>query len=155
VRAIRAGADGGWAGTVFVAASESYAHPSYKARLIAAKRPNETCFTTRFGPEWAAQQQRVLRNLATSEAPSALPESIGNTTLFPGVIDAPYPMPKYSAIVPTRDTVGDFDQMDMPAGSKSIRAIRCVRPAAEIIDDFIEGSRGACDRDDDESLDDD
>ncbi len=155
VRAIRAGADGGWAGTVFVAASESYAHPSYKARLIAANRPNETCFTTRFGPEWAAQQQRVLCNRATNETARALPESIGSTTLFPGVIDAPYPMPKYSAIVPTRDTVGDFDQMDMPAGSESIRAVRGVRPAADIIEDFIEGARGVCDRDDGQSLDDD
>jgi enoyl-[acyl-carrier protein] reductase II len=155
VRAIRAGADGGWAGTVFVAATESYAHPNYKAQLIAAKQPNDTVFTTRFGPEWAAQQQRVLRNRATSEVMRAMPESIGETTLFPDVLDVPYPMPKYSAIVPTRDTTGDFAEMDMPAGSESIRAVREVRPAADIIDDFIAGAHGACDRNDHQSLDDD
>src|SRR5262249_35680233 len=33
VRALRAGADGGWAGTVFVAAEGSYAHAASKARL--------------------------------------------------------------------------------------------------------------------------
>lgn len=155
VRAIRAGADGGWAGTVFVAATESFAHPDYKARLVAARDPEATVFTTRFGPEFAGQQQRVLRNRATGESLTAAPAMIGNTTLFPGVLDIPYPMPKYSAIVPTRTTVGDLEEMDMPAGSRSIRDVRRVRPAAEIIDDFIDGAEQACDRDDGESLDDD
>jgi len=155
VRAIRAGADGGWAGTVFVAATESFAHPDYKARLIAARRPDATLFTTRFGPEWPGQQQRVLRNRATTEPLTTTPATIGNTTLFPDVLDVPYVMPKYSAIVPTRTTVGDLEEMDMPAGSRSIRDVRQVRPAAEIIDDFIAGAEQACDRDDGESLDDD
>jgi hypothetical protein len=112
-------------------------------------------FTTRFGPEWPGQQQRVLRNRATSEPLSATPAIIGNTTLFPNVLDVPYPMPKYSAIVPTRTTVGDLEEMDMPAGSRSIRDVRRVRPAADIIDDFIAGAEQACDRDDGESLDED
>ncbi|HEU4730853.1 MAG TPA: nitronate monooxygenase [Kofleriaceae bacterium] len=155
VRAIRAGADGGWAGTAFVAAEESYAHPGYKARLVAAHSPEATRFTTVFGPEWAGQQQRVLRNRGTEEPTSTTPATIGTTTLFPGVVDAPYTMPKHSAIVPTRDTVGDLNEMDMPAGSESIKAVRRVRPAAEIIDDFVEGGGEACDRDDDDSLDDD
>jgi len=155
VRAIRAGADGGWAGTVFVAATESYAHPDYKARLVAAHAPSATVFTTRFGPEWAGQQQRVLRNRATQEPLGTTPAQIGSTLLFPGVLDAPYPMPKYSAIVPTRDTIGDLEEMDMPAGAQSIRAVRRVRPAAEIVDDFIDAAHHACDRDDFDSLDDD
>lgn len=155
VRAIRAGADGGWAGTVFVAAEESYAHPDYKARLVAAHAPNATQFTTRFGPEWADQPQRVLRNRAVTEPLSSTPATIGSTTLFPGVVNAPYTMPKYSAIVPTRDTTGDLEEMDMPAGAKSVRAVRAVRPAAEIVADFIDGGRQACDRDDDQSLDED
>ena len=142
VRAIRAGADGGWAGTVFVAATESYAHADYKARLARA-RGEATQLTTVFGPEWPGQPQRVLRNRATTEAPTTQPETIGQTTLFPGVLDVPYTMPKYSAIVPTRDTTGDLDQMDMPAGATSIRAIRRVRPAAEIVDDFVREARAA------------
>lgn len=146
VRAILAGADGGWAGTVFAAATESYAHPDYKARLVAARDPDETVFTTRFGPEWPGQQQRVLRNRATTEALTTSPANIGSTLLFPGVVDAPYPMPKYSAIVPTRDTVGDLEEMDMPAGSHSIRAVRRVRPASDIVDDFVESAHEACDR---------
>lgn len=155
VRAIRAGADGGWAGTVFVAAVESYAHPDYKARLVAAHAPDATHLTTVFGPEWPDQLQRVLRNRATSEPPSEMPPIIGETTLFPGVQDVPYAMPKNSAIIPTRDTVGDLEEMDLPAGARSVQAVRAVRPAAEIVADFIEGGRLACDRDHSESLDED
>jgi NAD(P)H-dependent flavin oxidoreductase YrpB (nitropropane dioxygenase family) len=145
VRAIRAGADGGWAGTVFVAAEESYAHPAYKARLVRAQSPLATQFTTVFGPEWPGQQQRVLRNRATTEATTTQPATIGTTVLFPGVLDVPYTMPKYSAFVPTRDTEGDLDEMDMPAGATSVRAVRRVRPAAEIVDDFVAQARDAWD----------
>lgn len=155
VRAIRAGADGGWAGTVFVAAAESYAHPDYKARLIAARSPLATQLTTRFGPESPDQPQRVLRNRATTERLTSTPSTIGTTTLFPGVLNVPYAMPKYSLVVPTRDTTGDLEEMDMPAGAQSVRAVRAVRPAAHIVGDFIDGGHEACNRDDDESLDED
>jgi NAD(P)H-dependent flavin oxidoreductase YrpB (nitropropane dioxygenase family) len=155
VRAIRAGADGGWAGTVFVAASESYANEGYKARLIAANGANATQFTTAFGPEWPDQQQRVLRNAGTAQPTSTLPLTIGTTKMFPGILDIPYTMPKHSAIVPTRDTVGNLDEMDMPAGSVSIKAVKKVRSAAEIVDDFVEHGRHACERDDELDLDED
>lgn len=148
VRAIRAGADGGWAGTVFVAATESFAHPDYQARLITAHSPHDTLFQTRFGPEFPDAPQRVLRVRATTESPRTTPTTIGSTILFPGVLNVPYTMPKYSAIVPTPDTTGDLEEMDMPAGAKSIKAVRAVRPAAAIVNDFIDGARDACDRDD-------
>jgi enoyl-[acyl-carrier protein] reductase II len=154
VRAIRAGADGGWAGTVFVAATESYAHPDYKARLVAAHSPNATVFTSVFGPEFPDAQQRVLRNRATNNPGSTTPPTIGSTLLFPGVINAPYTMPKFSAIVPTRDTTGDLEEMDMPAGAKSIKAVRRVRAAADIVDEFVDDARDACRRDDDDDDDD-
>jgi enoyl-[acyl-carrier protein] reductase II len=101
----------------------------------------------------------VLRNRATRDPRSTTPVTIGATTLFPGVLDVPYTMPKHSAIVPTRDTTGDLDEMDMPAGSTSVLAVRRVRPAEDIIEDFIASGREACDRDDgpddDASLDED
>jgi NAD(P)H-dependent flavin oxidoreductase YrpB (nitropropane dioxygenase family) len=157
VRAIRAGADGGWAGTVFVAAEESYAHDGYKARLIAAHSPEATTFTTVFGPEFPDAQQRVLRNHATRNPGATTPPTIGTTTLFPGVVNAPYTMPLHSAIVPTRDTQGDLGEMDMPAGAVSVRAVRRVRPAADIVEDFIAGAHEAIARGDrdDRSIDDD
>jgi enoyl-[acyl-carrier protein] reductase II len=157
VRAIRAGADGGWAGTVFVAAEESYANDGYKARLIAARSPEATTFSTVFGPEFPDAQQRVLRNHATANPGATSPPTIGSTLLFPGVLDVPYTMPLHSAIVPTRDTQGSLDEMDMPAGAVSVRAVRRVRPAAEIVEDFIAGARDAiaCGDRDDRSIDED
>ena len=141
VRALHTGADGAWMGTRFVASAEAYAHPDYKARLVRAKGRNATTFTTVFGPEFPGRPQRVLRNRAVTSPPSTEPPVIGTTTLFPGVVDAPYQMPKYSAIVPTRDTQGDLDEMDMPAGSESILAIDQVRPAGEIVADVIADAR--------------
>lgn len=148
VRAIRAGADGGWAGTVFVAAEESYANDGYKARLVRGGA-GSTTFQTAFGPEFPDAPQRVLKNAATAEPNATTPATIGTTLLFPGVVNAPYTMPNHSAIVPTRDTTGDLNQMDMPAGSRSIIAVRKVRPAAEIVDDFVDEARRANRLDDD------
>ncbi len=137
VRALAAGADGGWIGTRFVAAAESYAHPEYQRRLAAAKGLTATAFTTAFGPEFPGAQQRVLRNTAVENPSATTPSPIGNTTLFPGIINAPYPMPNHSAIVPTRDTTGDFDQMDMPAGSESVLAVSGIQTASDIIQEVV------------------
>jgi len=139
------------------AAEESYANDGYKARLIRAHSPEATTFTTVFGPEFPGAQQRVLRNHATASPGATTPPTIGTTLLFPGVLDVPYTMPLHSAIVPTRDTQGNLDEMDMPAGAVSVRAVRRVRPAAEIVEDFIEGARDAIERGDrdDRSIDDD
>ena len=141
VRALRAGADGGWIGTRFAASTESYAHPDYKARLVNAKGRHATTFTTVFGPEFPNATQRVLANRAATEPPSIQPPSIGSTLLFPGVVNAPYDMPKYSAIVPTRDTTGDLEEMDMPAGSESVLETVRVEPAAEIVREIVTEAR--------------
>lgn len=141
VRALRAGADGGWVGTRFVAASESYAHPDYKARLVAAKGRHATTFTTVFGPEFPNATQRVLANRAATEPPTTQPPTIGSTLLFPGVVNAPYTMPKDSAIVPTRDTTGDLEEMDMPAGSESVLEVVKVEPAAAILAEIVSEAR--------------
>jgi enoyl-[acyl-carrier protein] reductase II len=50
-------------------------------------------------------------------------------------------MPRYSARVPTRDTSGDLEEMDMPAGSESVLQIAHVRPAAEIVAGIIAEAR--------------
>jgi enoyl-[acyl-carrier protein] reductase II len=142
VRALRAGADGGWIGTRFAASAESYANDGYKVRLVNAKGRHATTFTTVFGPEFPNATQRVLANRAATEPPSTQPPVIGSTLLFPGVVNVPYEMPKHSAIVPTRDTTGDLEEMDMPAGSESVLEIVRVQPAAEIIAEIvIEASR--------------
>ncbi|KYG03758.1 2-nitropropane dioxygenase [Sorangium cellulosum] len=145
VRALWHGADGVVVGTRLVASTEAYAHPDYKARLVAAGA-GATAVQTFFGPEWPDQRQRVLRNRVVRRwagresripDPPPPPATIGTTVLFPGVLDVPYEMPKFSAIVPTPDTVGDLEEMDMPAGSESVLSIASVKPAAEIVAEMM------------------
>ncbi|XXX73071.1 nitronate monooxygenase [Sorangium sp. So ce134] len=145
VRALWHGADGVVVGTRLVASTEAYAHPDYKARLVAAGA-GATAVQTFFGPEWPGQRQRVLRNRVVRRwagreslipDPPPPPATIGATVLFPGVLDVPYAMPKFSAIVPTPDTEGDLEEMDMPAGSESVLSIASVKPAAEIVAEMM------------------
>lgn len=140
---LEAGADGVWVGTRLVASHEAYAHGEYKRRIIKSK-PHGTTITTLFGPEWADQPLRVLRNDVVNEwdgredeAPKTgeggNSESIGDTRLG----GQPYSMPKFSAIIPTPDTTGDFEQMCMPAGIGASR-IRRIQPAAEIVTEMMD-----------------
>jgi NAD(P)H-dependent flavin oxidoreductase YrpB (nitropropane dioxygenase family) len=147
VVALAHGADGVWVGTRLVASEEAYAHPEWKRRIVEAKR-KDTVITTLFGPELPCQPYRLLRNAATDAFPGQedqvcanLPPGspIGFTTLFPGTeFETPgVPMPPFSALPPTPDTVGDFDAMGMPAG-ESVHHIRDIKPAAVIVAEMME-----------------
>jgi NAD(P)H-dependent flavin oxidoreductase YrpB (nitropropane dioxygenase family) len=139
-KALSAGAEGVWVGTRLVASREAYAHAAYKARIVAAG-DQSTVTTTMFGPEYPGRPYRVLRNRVVDEfagressipTPPPPPETIGTTLLFPRTFRQPYTMPKFSAIVPTPDTAGDFEEMGMPAGA-GVAAIRDIQPVARIV----------------------
>jgi enoyl-[acyl-carrier protein] reductase II len=66
---------------------------------------------------------------------------VGQTTLFPFTFRVPYVMPKFSAVVPTPDTGGDFEEMGLPAGAESIKRIHNVKPAAQIIVEMMAEAR--------------
>ena len=145
VRALSHGADGVWVGTRLVASTAAYAHSEYKRRLVEAAG-DATAMTTMFGPEYPGRPYRVLRNRIVKEfagregqipTPPPPPTSIGTTVLFPQTLRQPYDMPKFSAIVPTPETLGDFEEMGLPAGAESVRAIRSVQPAAEIVKEMM------------------
>ncbi len=135
--ALHAGADGVWVGTRLVASVEAYAHIAYKRRIVQASGPGDTVRTTLFGPEWPGQQTRVLRNRVVDQwagreervpFPPPPPAVIG-TTLFRG---APYAMPKFSVVVPTPDTSGDFEEMALLAGD-GVGRIHSIQPAGQIV----------------------
>ena len=78
--------------------------------------------TTLFGPEWPGAPVRVLRNRVVNEwagredqipFPPPRPLLIGRTK-FAGL---PYPLPRFSAMLPTPDTQGDLEEMALAAGS--------------------------------------
>jgi enoyl-[acyl-carrier protein] reductase II len=139
-QALAAGADGVWVGSRLVASQEAYAHAEYKARLVDAGQAS-TVTTTMFGPEYPDRPYRVLRNRIVDEFagressipnPPPPPLVIGTTVLSPRTQRQAYTMPKFSAIVPTPETVGDFEEMGLPAGA-GVASIRAIRPAAQII----------------------
>jgi NAD(P)H-dependent flavin oxidoreductase YrpB (nitropropane dioxygenase family) len=136
-KALAHGADGVWVGTRLVASTEAYAHINYKHRIVQACSSG-TVRTTMFGPEWPDQKIRVLRNRVTDRwagkeshipTPPPPPAVIGSTVLFGNL----YPMPKFSAIIPTPDTTGDLEEMCMPAGSESTALVHDIKPAGHII----------------------
>jgi enoyl-[acyl-carrier protein] reductase II len=143
--ALELGADGAWVGTRMMASAEAYCHDEFKRRIVEAGH-NDTVITTMFGPEWAGAPLRAIRNRVVDEwagredeipEPPPPPAIIGTTLLF----GAPYEMPKFSVILPTPDTTGDFEEMCMPAGSHSAPLVRSVKPASEIIADMVAGAR--------------
>lgn len=145
VRALAHGADGVWVGTRLVASTEAYAHPEYKRRIVNATGAS-TVITTMFGPEYPDRPYRVLRNRVVNEwagredqipDPPPPPATIGSTVLFPLSFPQPYTMPKFSAIVPTPDTTGDFEEMGLPAGADSVKLIKRIQPAGEIVLDMM------------------
>jgi enoyl-[acyl-carrier protein] reductase II len=147
--ALMNGADGVWVGTRMVASSEAYAHPNYKHRLLQA-HGHATDVTTAFGPEYPNVPYRVLRTDLVrkvtgheDDIPPAQPGDppIGETILFPFTLRVPYTMPPFSAVVPTADTTGAFDLMGFPAGEESVRKLKDIRPAAEIIDEMMVEAR--------------
>jgi enoyl-[acyl-carrier protein] reductase II len=120
-RAMNEGAAGVVVGTRLVASTEAYAHPEYKRRIVASDG-SDTVKTTLFGPEWPSASLRVLRNRVVNEwaghedavpFPPPRPLLIGRTK-FAGL---PYPLPRFSAMLPTPDTRGDFEEMALAAGS--------------------------------------
>ena len=143
------GAEGVWVGTRMVATTEAFAHPEYKRRLLQA-HGHATAVTTAFGPEYPNVPYRVLRTDLVrrvagheDEIPPPQPTDppIGQTVLFPFTLRVPYTMPPFSAVVPTPDTTGTFDLMGLPAGEESVRKLKDVRPAAEIIDEMMDEAR--------------
>ena len=144
--ALTEGAEGAWVGTRFAASTESYAHDQYKQRVVAAKHAGDAVVTTMFGPEWPGAPLRVLRDRVVNQwagheaqipVPPPPPAVIGNT-LFGG---GPYVMPKFSVILPTRDTTGDFEEMAWTAGIVSAAKIHGVKSAAQIIEDMVDQAR--------------
>ena len=142
--ALALGAEAVWVGTRMAATEEANLHHEHKRRLVAATEA-DTVVTTLFGPEWPDAPARVLRNRVVDEwagrerevvYTTEPPESIGRTLLG----GEEYVMPKYSAIPPMPETVGDFEEM-MLLGGESAGLVNEIRSAGEIVREMMEETR--------------
>jgi nitronate monooxygenase len=146
--ALAEGAEGGWVGTRFAVSEESYAHEEYMRRVIAVTDGwNETTPTAIFGPEFPSAYTRSIVNRVLSQwkgkedaipTPRPGPAVVGTARLMPWTVPGgvPYAMGKFSVVIPTRDTTGDFDEMCLLAGAESSPLIKSVKPAAQIVADM-------------------
>jgi NAD(P)H-dependent flavin oxidoreductase YrpB (nitropropane dioxygenase family) len=123
-------------GTSLVASREAFAHDEYKRRVLAATA-EDIPRTSIFGPEWPDQPMKVIRNRVVREwagrddkipPPSEPQASIGRTVLF----SQEYPMPKFSAVLPTPPTTDDFEEMCLAAG-EGIGLVKDIKPAGDIV----------------------
>lgn len=142
--ALALGAEAVSVGTRLVASQEAYAHDEYKQRIVAA-RVSDTIRTTIFGPEWPYEQIRVIRNRVVNEwasresevsYTSEPAEAIGQTMLG----DQLMVLPKFSALPPIPETIGDFEEMCFVAG-ESAGLVKEIKPANEIIHEMVEEAR--------------
>ena len=149
---LREGAEAAWVGTIFAASEESYAHEEYKRRVVAVQNGwVETRETTLFGPEWPGGYTRAIVNRVVREwqgredqhttppPPARIGQHRFAVYTVPGGV--PYEMPKFSLMLPTRDTTGDFEEMALLAGAESSPLVTRVQKAAEIVVEMGEAAR--------------
>ena len=131
--AMRLGADAVRVGTRFVATLESYAHPEYIDALVAADT-DDSVLTEAFGVGWPDAPHRVLRS--SIDAATAAPSDIIGETVPRG--GEPFPMVRFGASSPNRDTTGDIGAMPLYAG-RSVGSVDRVMTAAEVVAELSAG----------------
>jgi len=142
------GADAVWCGSRFLASKEAEAHQTYKDRVLSADVGDTAIFSI-YGPEWPLQAMRAIVNdgarAALGREADAMKEAegqvIGSTILNGQKID----VPRYSAILPTRDFDGDTEQACLTAG-QSVGNIDEILPAGEIVRQMTGEAKAALDR---------
>ncbi|WP_405792466.1 NAD(P)H-dependent flavin oxidoreductase [Streptomyces sp. NBC_01506] len=131
--AVARGADGAMAGTLFVPAEESIAHPEFKRRVVEAVA-DDTLVTSLFDIGWPHRPHRVLRNPLTAATTAAAtakraPATFIATTRVDG---REHPVPRYSAAAPGAGTTGRIEEMAMYCG-RSCTRVTARLPAAVIV----------------------
>src|SRR5262249_34176938 len=108
----------------------------------------DTAILSIYGPEWPGQAMRAILNdgaraalgRETDAAKEAEGQVAGSTVLNGQKI----PLPRYSAILPTRDFDGDIEQVCLTAG-QSVGNIGEILPAREIIRRMTSEAKAALD----------
>jgi NAD(P)H-dependent flavin oxidoreductase YrpB (nitropropane dioxygenase family) len=147
VAALVLGADAVWCGSRFLASQEADAHDAYKDRVRSAD-VGDTSILSIYGPEWPGQAMRAIVNDGARVALGRESEAIGDaqgqivgSTVLNGQT---IPVPRYSAILPTREFDGDIEQVCMTAG-QSAGNIDEILPAGEIVRRMTSEAKAALD----------
>jgi NAD(P)H-dependent flavin oxidoreductase YrpB (nitropropane dioxygenase family) len=141
------GADAVWCGSRFLASQEADAHNAYKDHVLSSD-VGDTAILSIYGPEWPGQAMRAIVNdgarVALGREAEAIEDAkgqiMGSTVLNGQTI----PLPRYSAILPTRDFDGDIEQACLTAG-QSAGNINEIAPAGEIVRRMTNEAKAALD----------
>jgi nitronate monooxygenase len=131
-KVLKSGAAAARVGTRFLAAKESGAHPRYVQELINANA-EDTVLTETFSVGWPHAHHRVLKS-CVAEVNLFEGDIVGERDLA-GVKN---PVPKGSIALPTINTTGKIEAMALYAG-QSVGAVKTVKPAADIMNELVEG----------------
>ncbi|KAH1072164.1 hypothetical protein J1N35_024492 [Gossypium stocksii] len=141
VAALALGAKGICMGTRFLATHESYAHPTYKRKLI---EYDKTEYTDVFGrARWPGAPHRVLQTpffcdwkcLNAQENETNQP-IIGRTIIH----GMEREIRRFAGTVPNPTTTGDIESMVMYAG-QSVGLIKEILPAGEVVKKLVEAAQ--------------
>jgi len=142
------GADAVWCGSRFLASQEAEAHDGYKSLVLSAD-VGDTAILSIYGPEWPDQPMRAIVNdgarVALGREAAAIADGAGKIIGATVLNGQTIPVPRYSAILPTRDFDGDIEQACLTAG-QSAGNIGEILPAGEIIRRMTSEAKAALDR---------
>ena len=141
------GAQAGWIGTRFLAASEAYTHELYRQRVIAAGS-EDAVYTMCFDGGWAGAPHRVLRNSTLSSWEAAGRPSSPNRPNEGEVVATDASARehrRYDDIMPLPGMVGDLEALALYAG-QSAALVRDVMPAGVIVRQIAAEARRALER---------
>jgi nitronate monooxygenase len=130
---VRAGADGARIGTLFIATTESGAHPAYKQAVVDAGE-DSTVVTDAFAdcPLCATSPRARVLRAAVDRVAQLDDDVVGTATLG----DRRLPIPRRSGMPPSAGVEGQLDAMALYAGS-GVGSVTAVRPAAEVVADLM------------------
>ena len=141
------GAQAGWFGTRFLAASEANTHELYRQRVIAAGA-DDAVYTLCFDGGWAGAPHRVLRNSTLSSWEDAGRPSSPNRPNEGEVVATDASggeHRRYDDIMPLPGMVGDLDALALYAG-QSAGLVRNVMPAGQIVQQIAAEARHTIER---------
>jgi enoyl-[acyl-carrier protein] reductase II len=144
--ALTLGAQAVSVGTRFLATNEANAHAEYKKRVVAAD-VHDTVRHNIFGFDFPDATVRGIRNKIVAEwegKDNPAPYKGKGPTDFPiiGENKVMGPIRKFSGVLPTPETTGDFEQMSLLAG-ESVGLIKDIKPAAEVVEQMMKEAK-AC-----------
>jgi len=133
-------AEGVWVGTRFLLAEETPIHPLYRKLLLAADATG-TAYSSVFDGGWPNAPHRTLRN-STLEAWERAGAPSPGSRPGEGEVVARSPdgteIPRYASALPLAGMEGEIEALSLWAG-QSVRLVRAVRPAAEIVAELTAG----------------